>query len=572
MDYETVDTDVLIIGAGGAGCRAAIEAANRNVNVTILCKELFGKAPTIMAEGGYNAVLNSVEKGDSWQWHLYDTVKGGAWINDQRLVEVLVKEAPDRIYDLEEYGAVFDRTEEGRINQRRYGKQTHIRTCFVGDRIGHEVMATLIEEIRRLEIQIFEELFSTRLLVEGGRVVGVAALDIKNGDFYAFRAKSTILASGGGGRIYEVTTNARGATGDGYAMGYSAGATLLDMEMVQFHPTGMVYPASHRGILVTEALRAEGALLFNKGKERFMERYEPKKLELAGRDEVAVAIAREIMEGRGSKEDGVYLDATRISPGVIEARLPTMLDQFLKLGIDIRKEPVEVAPTVHHFMGGLLVDEKGETSLKGLYAAGEIAGGVHGANRLGGNGLAATQVFGRLAGAAAAESAKKADLPRLDRDQIFAIFKHVHGFLDRKEGTRAPSLRRQLQNLMWSNVGIFRTEYGLTEARDWILRSKGKVGSLYVENKASRYNWEWVEALEVENMLLVAEMVVRGALERKESRGAHRRLDFSNPNDAEWWVNILIGDVGGEMQLKKRPAAALYIKKPGVGFDEVKWS
>jgi fumarate reductase (CoM/CoB) subunit A len=403
-------------------------------------------------------------------------------------------------------------------------------------------------------------------------VIGVAALDIKSGDFYAFRAKSTILASGGGGRLYEVTTNARGATGDGYAMGYSAGAPLLDMEMVQFHPTGMVYPASHRGILVTEALRAEGALLFNKGKERFMERYEPKKLELAGRDEVTVAIAREIMEGRGSKEGGVYLDATRIPPGVMEARLPTMLDQFLKLGIDIRKEPVEVAPTVHHFMGGLLVDEKGETSLKGLYAAGEVAGGIHGANRLGGNGLAATQVFGRRAGAAAAESAKKTDLPRLDRDQISTIFKHVYGVLDRKEGTRTPSLRRQLQNLMWSNVGIFRTEYGLTEALEWILRSKGKVDSLYVENKASRYNWEWAETLEIENMLLVAEMVVRGALERKESRGAHRRLDFPNPNDAEWWVNILIRDVDGEMQLNKRSATTLYIKKPGVGFDEVKWS
>jgi fumarate reductase (CoM/CoB) subunit A len=572
MDYETVDTDVLIIGAGGAGCRAAIEAANRNINVTILCKELFGKSSTVMAEGGYNAVLNSVEKGDSWQWHFYDTVKGGAWINDQRLVEVLVKEAPDSIYDLEEYGAIFDRTEEGRINQRRYGKQTHIRTCFVGDRIGHEVMATLVEEIRRLEIQIFEEFFSTRLLVDGGKVVGVVALDIKNGDLYAFRAKSTILASGGGGRIFEVTTNARGATGDGYALGYNAGATLLDMEMVQFHPTGMVNPESHRGVLVTEALRSEGALLFNKNKERFMERYEPKKLELAGRDEVAAAIAKEILEGRGSKGGGVYLDATHIPPNVIESRLPTMLELFLKVGIDIRKEPVEVAPTVHHFMGGLLTDEKSETSLKGLYAAGEATGGIHGANRLGGNGLAGAQVFGRRAGAVAAENAKKTELPRLDRDQILATFKHVHGLQDRKEGIRAPSLRRQLQNLMWGNVGIFRTAYGLTEALEWILRSKGKVDSLYVENKASRYNWEWVEALEVENMLLVAEMVVRGALERKESRGAHRRQDFPNSNDEEWWANILIRNGGGEMQLRKRPATTLYIKKPGVGFDEVKWS
>ncbi len=572
MDYETVDTDVLIIGAGGAGCRAAIEAANRNVNITILCKELFGKAPTVMAEGGYNAVLNSVEKGDNWQWHFYDTVRGGAWINDQRLVEVLVKEAPDRIYDLEEYGAVFDRTEEGRINQRRYGKQTHIRTCFVGDRIGHEIMTTLVEEVRRLEIQIFEEFFSCRLLVEGGRVVGVAAFDIRNGHFYAFRAKSTILASGGGGMIYEVTTNPRGATGDGYAMGFSAGATLLDMEMVQFHPTGMTSPESHRGILVTEALRAEGALLFNRSKERFMERYRPGELELAGRDEVAMAITREILEGRGSKGGGIYLDATGIPPEVIATRLPTTLEQFLKVGIDIRKEPVEVAPTTHHFMGGLWINEKGETSLRGLYAAGEVAGGIHGANRLGGNGLAETQVFGRRAGMAAVESAKKMDLPRLDRDQISAIFKYVYGFLDRKEGIRAPSLKRQLQSLMWSNVGIFRTEYGLTEALEWILRSKGKAGSLYVENKASRYNWEWVDALEVENMLLVAEMVVRGALERRESRGAHYRRDFPNPNDAEWWAKILVEDVGGGMQLRKRPVTTLYIERPDVSFNEVRWS
>jgi fumarate reductase (CoM/CoB) subunit A len=560
LSYETVDTDVLVIGAGGAGARAAIEAAKYNLNVTLLSKELLGKAHTCMAEGGYNAALANVDAADSWETHFKDTVVGGSWINNQKLAEILVKEATDRILDLEEYGAIFDRTSEGRIMQRPFGKQTYRRTCYASDRTGHEMMATLTEEVRRQDISLLEEIFVTKLLTKDKTVVGATAVDMKSGDLVAFRANAAILASGGAGRIYKITTNAQQDTGDGMAAAYQAGASLLDMEMVQFHPTGMVYPEAHRGQLVTEAVRGEGGILRNSQGERFMQRYDPK-LELAGRDVVARAIATEILEGRGTKHAGVYLDVSHLEPKIIEERLPSMLRQFLDVGVDIRKEPMEVAPTAHHFMGGVRINENAETDLKGLWAAGEVAGGVHGGNRLGGNALADTQVFGKRAGENAAKYASKESKPILDRKEIKKEFDRVQTFLKRKEGIKPSEIKNKLQSLMWDKVGIFRTGQQMKEAVQEIEQMKVKdIPQLYVTGKGVRFNKEWIATLEIENMVTIAEMVANAALMREESRGAHHRRDFPKTDNQNWFVNILIRQDKGKMAFEKTPVIVTSLK------------
>jgi len=559
-----MDTDVLVIGAGGAGCRAAIEAANYNLQVTLLSKELLGKAHTCMAEGGYNAALANVDTADNWEVHFKDTVVGGAWINDQRLVEILVKEATERILDLEEYGAVFDRTADGKIMQRPFGKQTYRRTCYAADRTGHELMATLVEEVRRRDINVLDEVFVTNLLMTQDKVAGATAIDYKTGDFLVFRAKAVVLACGGSGRIYKITTNAAQDTGDGYAMGYRAGSILVDMEMVQFHPTGMVYPESHRGQLVTEAVRGEGGILYNINRERFMQRYDPKLLELAGRDVVSRSIATEILEGRGTKHGGVYLDVSHLPTHIIEERLPTMLKQFLDTGVDMRKEPMEVGPTAHHFMGGLKIDENAETNIKGLYAAGEVAGGVHGGNRLGGNALADTQVFGKRTGENAAKHAMETDQPLIDRRQVEGEIKRAHSFLERKDGVRPVEIKSKLANLMWDKVGIFRTGNELQEAIQEIDQIKRKdIPELYVTNKQTRYNKEWIEALEIENMVTVAEMVAKAAFMREESRGAHYRKDFPKADNQNWFVNILIQQQLSEMAFTKIPVTVTLLKPGG---------
>ncbi len=565
MSYETVDTDVLVIGAGGAGSRAAIEAAKYNLNVTLLSKELLGKAHTCMAEGGYNAALANVDPADNWEVHFKDTVVGGAYINNQKVVEILVKEATERILDLEEYGAIFDRTPEGKIMQRPFGKQTYRRTCYAADRTGHELMATLVEEVRRRDITVLDEIFVTNLLMADNRVAGAVGIDYKTGDFLVFRAKAVVLASGGAGRLYRITTNAAQDTGDGYAMGYRVGASLIDMEMVQFHPTGMVYPESHRGQLVTEGVRGEGGILRNTKGERFMQRYEPKLLELAGRDVVARSIATEILEGRGTKHGGVYLDVSHLPANIIEERLPTMFKQFLDVGVDMRKEPMEVAPTAHHFMGGLQINENAETNINGLYAAGEIAGGVHGGNRLGGNALADTQVFGRRAGENAAKLAIKNGEPPINRRWIEQEIKRVNLFLKRKEGTRPVEVKNRLISLMWDKVGIFRTGKELQEAVLEIEQIKKKeLPRLCVTDKRTRYNKEWIEALEIENLLLVAEMVAKAAVMREESRGAHSRRDYPKTDNKNWFVNIQIQQERGEMAFKKIPVTVTTLKPEGV--------
>jgi len=566
LSYETIDTDVLVIGAGGAGSRAAIEAAKNNVHVTLLSKELLGKAHTCMAEGGYNAPLANVDSADNWQVHFKDTVTGGAWLNNQRLAEILVKEAGDRIFDLEEYGAVFDRTPEGKIMQRPFGKQTYRRTCYAADRTGHELMQTLVEEVRRRDIDVLDEIFVTTLLTSEGKAAGAVAIDYKTGNFLVFKAKAVVLASGGAGRLFKITTNAAQDTGDGYSSAYRIGANLVDMEMIQFHPTGMVYPESHRGQLVTEAVRGEGGLLFNINKERFMQRYEPKLMELAGRDVVARSIATEILEGKGTPQGGVYLDVSHLPASVIEERLPSMLKQFLDVGVDIRKEPMQVAPTAHHFMGGVVINENAETNILGLYAAGEITGGVHGGNRLGGNALADTQVFGRRAGENAAKQALKTQMPTpLDRKQINREIRRAKSFLKRKEGVRPVEIKSKLTSLMWDKVGIFRTGKEIQEAIVEIERLKEKeLPKLCVMDNKTRYNREWVEALEIENLVTVAEMVAKAALMREESRGAHFRRDFPKTNNQNWFVNIVVKQDKGRMVFERVPVVTTIMKPEGL--------
>ena len=565
MTYETFDTDVLVIGAGGAGSRAAIEAARKSVHVTLLSKELLGKAHTCMAEGGYNAPLGNVDAADNWQVHFKDTVVGGAWLNNQRVAEVLVKEAGDRIFDLEEYGAVFDRTSEGKIMQRPFGKQTYRRTCYAADRTGHELMQTLVEEVRRLDVNVLDEIFVTNLLISEGRAAGAVAIDYKTGDFLVFKAKAVVLASGGAGRLYKITTNAAQDTGDGFASAYQIGANFVDMEMVQFHPTGMVYPESHRGQLVTEAVRGEGGLLFNINKERFMQRYDAKLMELAGRDVVARSIATEIIEGKGSPQGGVYLDVSHLPAHIIEERLPSMMRQFLDVGVDIRKEPMQVAPTAHHFMGGVMIDENAQTNIGNLYAAGEITGGVHGGNRLGGNALADTQVFGKRAGENAAEQAKKTAMPSPDRGKIDEEIKRASSLLMRKEGIRPGEIKSKLTSLMWDKVGIFRTGKEIQEAITEVERIReNELSRLCVTDNRTRYNREWIETLEIQNLVTVAEMVAKAALMREESRGAHFRRDFPKTDNKNWFNNIIIRQERGEMTFTKTPVVATAMKPEGV--------
>ncbi len=554
MTFEVIDTDVLVVGAGGAGCRAAIAASDSNQEVTIITKDILGKAHTVMAEGGINAALANLDPDDLCEIHARDTCSAGAYLNDQNLVEILANEAPQRVYDLENFGAIFSRTPDGLIMQRPFGHQTYRRTCYAGDRTGHEVLATLTEELRRRQIDIIDEVFATSLIRNKNRVAGVSVIDIRTGKFQVFRAPAIIMAAGGAGRIYDVTTNAQADVGSGYAMAYKVGVELIDMEQFQFHPTGAAIPPAARGRLVTEGVRGEGGILLNKDGERFMKRYNPRLVELSGRDEVARSIATEIREGRGTENEAVYLDISFLPAKIIEERLPTMLEDFLDIGIDIRNEPMEVTPTAHHVMGGLNVESSAGTNLQGLYAAGEVAGSVHGGNRLGGNALAAGQVFGKIAGDSAAKFAASNSTPSLDRNLINEEYSRVMAPLEREEGLSPTKETQQLQRIMWDKAGLFRNEEELNAALGFIMQQQKQVDSeLTVNNKATRYNTEWISALELQDMMLVAEMILRSALLRKESRGAHYRTDYPTPDNDQWFVNIVTSKQKGKMVLKRTP-------------------
>lgn len=554
MTFEIIDTDVLVVGAGGAGCRAAISASETNQEVTIITKDILGKAHTVMAEGGINAALANLDPDDLCEIHAQDTCNAGAYLNNQNLVEILANEATQRVFDLENFGAIFSRTPDGLIMQRPFGHQTYRRTCYAGDRTGHEVLATLTDELRRREIEIVDEVFATSLLRNRNRVAGVSVIEIRTGRFQVFRAPAIVMAAGGAGRIYDVTTNAQADVGSGYAMAYKVGVELIDMEQFQFHPTGAAIPPAARGRLVTEGVRGEGGILLNKDGERFMKRYNPQLLELAGRDEVARSIATEIRNGRGTENEAVYLDVSFLPAKIIEERLPTMLEDFLDIGIDIRKEPMEVTPTAHHVMGGLRIGTQAETNLPGLYSAGEVAGGVHGGNRLGGNALAAGQVFGKIAGNSASKFAMKNSAPSLDRESISSEYSRVMAPLEREEGLDPSKETNRLQRYMWDKAGLFRNEEDLNAALNFIEHQKKQVNSeLAIKNKTTRYNTEWISALELQDMVLVAEMIVRSALLRKESRGAHYRTDYPRPNHKQWFVNIVTTRKKENMVLKTTP-------------------
>jgi fumarate reductase (CoM/CoB) subunit A len=537
MERENYQTDILVIGSGGAGSRAAIEAKKHGLDVIIVSKGLsFKSGCTTLAEGGYNAAFAYVDDADSTQVHLEDTLKGGGYLNDPELARILVEEAPDRLTELESYGALFDRQESGKLNQRPFGGQTYRRTCFQGDRTGHEMMTALKEEVIRQDIQTVDEVMITSLIQDDeGRIGGACGISLSDTKFLVFLAKSTIVTTGGAGWIYPVTSNALQKTGDGYAMTWNAGADLLDMEQVQFHPTGMLYPDSRRGVLVTEAVRGEGGRLINSQGERFMTNYDSRG-ELATRDVVARAIYNEIMEGRGTPNGGVYLDVTQLPPEVIEEKLETMLLQFQDVGVDIRKEPMEVAPTAHHFMGGARINPNCETNIPNLYAAGEAAGGVHGANRLGGNALAETQVFGRRAGESAAKNVLKSSF-KLDPSSLEREEERIEKLF--QEGDYYPfQLKKELQEVMWNNVAIIRREEGLKSALKDIAAIKDKMERMIVP-EGSGYNQHLQDALELENMILIAELVTKSALIREESRGAHYRGDYPDRKDG-WKKSIVL--------------------------------
>ncbi len=510
---EIVDAHVLVIGSGGAGVRAAIEAS-RYGGVVLVSKTIAGKGGcTTMAEGGFNAVLRDE---DSIQVHREDTLSGGAYLNDPALVDALVREAPERMADLVRWGAVFDVTDDRMVAQRPFGGQRFPRTCYAGDRTGHEIIMTLLDRLDATDTQLYQEVSVLDLAKdEDGAVSGAIALD-RDGNPILFRADATVLATGGGTQVYDISTNSAAGTGDGFAMGYRAGAELIDMEMIQFHPTGAVYPYDARGRLVTEAVRGEGGILLNARRERFMERYDPARMELSTRDVVARAIATEVLEGRGTSRGGVYLDVTHLPAEKIETRLPVMLEQFLTYGVDIRREPMEVAPTAHHIMGGLRITPECRTTIPGLFACGEVAGGVHGANRLGGNALADTQVFGKRAGEFAGKAPARSG--RVDPARIDGVLRMLDGF---SEGDTSPAdVRRDLKLTMWNRAGIFRNAPDLSAAL-------GDIRELADRRLCAASATNLLDCCTVRNMCTTASLIVRCALLRPENRGAHVRRDAS---------------------------------------------
>lgn len=546
--------DVFIIGAGGAGLRAAIATHDHGADVIVASKTLLGKSHTAMAEGGVCAALGNADRRDNWKVHFADTMREGQMINDWRLVERLCREAPEAIRELELWGAVFDRDDSGRIGQRFFGAHTYPRAVHTGDRIGLEIIRTLEDQVRCRGIQVLEEFFVTALLRQGKAVAGACGISMVKGEFIPIRAKAIILATGGCGRLYEVTTNSLESTGDGFALALRAGARLQDMEMVQFHPTGMVWPESVRGMLVTEAMRAEGGILLNSKEERFMERYDPERKELGPRDLVSRAIWKEVREGRGTQHGGVWLDVSHLPRDRILQKLPRMHDQMLTYAkVDITKERIEVFPTAHYMMGGVRCNpETFMSSVPGLFAAGEAAGGVHGANRLGGNSLADILVSGKIAGEAAARYAR---VSRPVRGSIEREQKRIESLLKR-DGRPPFSVIGNLTRLMEDSCGIVRNEASLKRALAELKRLRkqsrriGAPGGL-------KYNLTLVNALEAEGMILVAEAIVRSALHRQESRGAHQREDFQERDDRRWMANTLCALKKGRIEVSTAAVPAI---------------
>ena len=545
--YDTVETDVLVLGAGGAGLRGAIAAAEGGVKVLVVCKSLLGKAHTVMAEGGVAAAMHNVAYQDTWEVHFADTMKGGKLLNDWRMAELHAKESPERVLELERWGAVFDRTWQGRIHQRPFGAHTYPRLAHIGDRTGLELLRTLQDRaVHTAGVDVHMEVTVFRLLKSQGRIAGALAYRRKDGSLILYRCAALLLATGGAGKMYRVTSNSWESTGDGTALAYDAGAQLRDMEMVQFHPTGMVWPAGVRGILVTEGVRGEGGVLRNKEGERFMERYDHERMELSSRDIVARAINSEVNAGRGSPHGGVFLDITHRSPDYIKRKLPSMYEQFLNLAkVDITTQPMEVAPTIHYIMGGVRVDaETGATTVPGLYAAGEVAAGLHGANRLGGNSLSDLLVFGKRAGDGAAAAAKKharSAKAKLDPREVEDAITALMAPLERPAGENPYHLQMEIQETMSKHAPIVRDAAGMEEGLQRILELGARVSTCGTGGSRSlAFNPGWHTAADLHSMLVNAEGLLRSALERKESRGAHARSDYPKLDDELGAVNFMV--------------------------------
>lgn len=557
-DYEVREHDVLVIGAGGAGLRAAIAAAQRGLSVGVVTKSLLGKAHTVMAEGGIAAALGNVDPEDSWEQHFIDTMKSGKFLNNWRKVEIYAKEAPAGVYELEQWGALFNRTPEGKISQRPFGGHTYRRLAHVGDRTGLEMIRTLQEKLLATDAKVYMETTVTKLFKdEQGRISGALAYTRESGKFVFFKVKAVVMATGGWGRIYKVTSNSWEGTGDGVILAYDAGAELVDMEMVQFHPTGMVWPPGVRGILVTEGVRGEGGILRNSRGERFMERYDPERKELSTRDVVARANYTEVQEGRGSPHGGVYLDITHLGREKILKKLPTMYEQFLKLAdVDITREPMEVFPTVHYNMGGIKVEPEScaSTTVPGLFAAGEVAGGLHGANRLGGNSLGDLLVFGRRAGEGAADyieqSVHAAGAPE---EEIQTEIRRVLEPLERpaREGGESPYLlQEELQEAMMEHANLMRDEESLLKGLEKVLSIKRRIPNVKVGG-TRMFNPGWHTAQDIRYLTQISEIIIRCALERKEKRGAQWRLDCDELVEEYGKINFVVrkteqGEVGIE--------------------------
>lgn len=548
MDYKT---DVLIVGAGGAGLMAAIEAADSGAEVMIIGKTLLGKAHTVMAEGGINAALSNVDSQDNWAVHFADTMKEGQMINNWQMVETITKQAPEIIKKLESYGALFDRTPEGKVLQRAFGGQSFRRTCHIADRTGLEIMQALSAETRRRNIKNMEECIITKIARIRNKVAGALGISLRSGGIISIHCKAIILATGGLARVYSRSTNAWETVGDGYALALDAGAELQDMEMVQFHPTGMVYPESAEGLLVTESVRGEGGILLNAKNERFMSRYDSVRMELSTRDVVARAIFKEITGGRGTEHNGVWLDISHKPKDFIEKKLPKMIGKFKDFAdIDITKEKMEVAPSAHYAMGGLCVHpETCQSSVEGLFSAGEVAAGVHGANRLGGNSLLDILVFGRIAGRNAAlfvKHSKRGEiLTRVLEQEEQRIFRPF----DRR-GIRAIDVKKRLQHLMWNKAGIVKNEAHLNFALKEIKNIRKDAERIEVRG-SQVYNHDWIQYIDVMAMIPVCEMIVNSALMRKESRGAHYRSDYPEKNES-WLKNIIVRKDGEHLKLLLR--------------------
>jgi succinate dehydrogenase / fumarate reductase flavoprotein subunit len=594
-DFETHEHDVLVIGAGGAGLRAAIEASAAGVSVGLICKSLLGKAHTVMAEGGVAAAMANVDDRDGWKVHFADTMRGGQYLNNWRMAELHAQEAPDRVRELEAWGAVFDRTKDGRILQRNFGGHRYPRLAHVGDRTGLEMIRTLQDHGIHRGIKVYMEYTVTTLLKDGGRIAGAFAYDRERGYLRVFKAKAVVFATGGVGRAYKITSNSWEYTGDGQALAYDAGADLMDMEFVQFHPTGMVWPPSVRGILVTEGVRGEGGVLRNKEGRRFMfddipdnyknqtadseeegwkytqgDKNARRPPELLTRDHVARCIMREVKEGRGSPHGGVFLDIAWIKARVpggaehIKKKLPSMYHQFKQLAdIDITEVPMEVGPTTHYIMGGIRVDADTQMStVPGLFAAGECAAGLHGANRLGGNSLSDLLVFGKRAGEFAAKFAKESGAVQPRPDDVQAAAKAALAPFDRGAApggdTEGPyKIQYELQDLMQENVGIVRTDAEMKRALDGIELLRRRAEKVGIQGNRD-YNPGWHTSLDLHNLLICSEAITRAAIERKESRGGHFRDDFPDKDPAFGAFNFICKKgPDGRMLLRREPIAPI---------------